>query len=180
MDKLADRMKKGDERAAAELFDELSGKVFGFCLSRVGNRETAEDLTQSIFLKLLERIDAFDSGRGHFVVWFWRLVRNAVIDYYREKKPLPFSSFEDEEVETMAYAEPAVATDTRLAYENLTSFLCRLSGDERQLFEMRYVAELSYREISKILDKSEVSLRVAMSRLKKKIRGGLNHQNEFI
>jgi len=42
-------MKRGDESAARELYDELLPKVYGFCMNRVSNREVAEDLTQDIF-----------------------------------------------------------------------------------------------------------------------------------
>ena len=52
-------------------------------------------------------------------------------------------------------------------------FLESLGEEEKQIFEMRYIAELSYREIADILGKSEGSLRVAVSRIKQKIKSGL-------
>src|SRR5690348_15837708 len=88
---LAVRMRKGDRRATAALYDELGSKAYGFFFSRTGKKEIEEDLTQDIFVRLVEKIGAFDESRGRFVVWFWQMARNMLIDYYRTKKETPFS-----------------------------------------------------------------------------------------
>lgn len=172
---LAVRMKKGDRKAAAALYDELSPKVYGFFFTRTGRREIAQDLSQDIFLKLVERVESFDEERGRFVVWFWQIARNLLIDHYREKKATPFSSFEESEVEAMAVHEvPDV--DSRLHYRKVQIFLKTLSEDERELFELRYVTEMPYQEIAALLERSEGSLRVAALRLKEKIKKGLKDE----
>jgi RNA polymerase sigma-70 factor (ECF subfamily) len=169
---LAIRMKEGDRRAASELYDDLMPKVYGFLFTRTGKRETAEDLSQDIFLKLVEKVESFDEGRGRFTVWFWQMVRHILVDYYREKKETPFSSFEEDTVASFAI-EVAPNIEEKFRYQEVRKFLGTLSGDERELFELRYVAELPYKEIAKLLNKSEGSLRVAALRVKEKIK------NEF-
>jgi len=166
---LAVRMKKGDRRAAAELYDELASKVYGFLFTRTSNKEVAEDLSQDVFLKLVEKIDGYDPKRGRFVIWFWQMVRNMLIDYYREKKAIPFSTFEDETVAMMAVTEMP-ELDSKLEHAKIKEFLVTLSKEERELFELRYVADMSYKEISSLLSKSEGALRVATVRVKAKVR----------
>jgi RNA polymerase sigma-70 factor (ECF subfamily) len=166
---LALKMKKGDRAAASELYDDLMPKVFGFIFSRTGKREIAEDLSQDIFLKLVEKVASFDEERGRFTVWFWQMVRNVLIDYYREKKETPFSSFEDETVAAMAIQE-VPDFDHKLRYDKLAMFLKTLSEEEKQLFELRYLAEMPYKEIATMLERSEGSLRVAVLRVKEKIK----------
>jgi len=170
---LALKMKRGDRTAASELYDELAPKVFGFLFSRTGTREIAEDLCQDIFVKLVEKIDGFDEKRGRFTVWFWRMVRNALIDYYREKKETPFSSFEEETVAAMA-VEEFPDFDTKFQYDKLIEFLKTLNDEERQLFELRHLAEMPYKEIAVVLERSEGSLRVAALRIKEKIKKGFD------
>ncbi len=166
---LAIRMKKGDRRAAAELYDELSPKVYGFLFTRTGKKEIAEDLSQDIFVKLVQKVESFDQARGRFTVWFWQMVRHVLVDYYREKKETPFSSFEEDTVASMAIVEnPNI--EERLRYNKLKDFLKTLAEEERELFELRYVAEMPYKEIAVLLAKSEGSLRVAALRVKEKIR----------
>lgn len=167
--RLAVRMKKGDRRAAHELYDELVSKVYGFLFTRTSNKEVAEDLSQDAFLKLVEKIESYDPKKGKFVVWFWQMVRNMLIDYYREKKAIPFSAFEDETVAMMAVTEMP-DLDDRLQHAKVKAFLVTLSEEERELFELRYIADLSYREISALISKPEGTLRVSTLRIKAKIK----------
>ena len=166
---LALKMKKGDRAAAAELYDDLMPKVFGFIFSRTGKREVSEDLAHDIFLKLVQKVESFDEKRGRFTVWFWQMVRNVLIDHYREKKETPFSTFEDETVASMAMEETP-DFDNKLQYDKLAGFLKTLSDEERQLFELRYLAEMPYKEIAVMLARSEGILRVAVLRVKEKIK----------
>lgn len=162
-------MKKGDRKAAAKLYDELLPKVYGFFFSRTGKKEIAEDLSQDIFLKLVEKVESYDERRGRFVVWFWQMARNLLVDHYRSKKEVVFSAFAEEEVEVMAIA-PAADLDAHLRYGKVQEFLKTLSDEEKELFELRYIAELPYKEIEAVMGRSEGSLRVASLRLKEKIK----------
>jgi len=165
---LALRMKRGDRRAAETLYDELLPKVYGFLFTRTGKKEIAEDLCQDIFLKLVQKIDTFNEERGRFTVWFWQMARNMLIDHYREKKETPFSSFEEETVAGMAVTEmPNI--EHRMRYTKLKDFLATLEHEERELFELRYVVEMPYKDIAVVLAKSEGSLRVAALRIKEKV-----------
>ncbi len=175
---LALRMKKGDRRAAAEIYDELLPKLYGFFFARTGKKEVAEDLCQDVFLKLVGRIETFDEERGRFTVWFWQIARNILIDHYREKKEAPFSRFEDDAVEAMAVAEmPDIGQ--RIMFGKLQNFLMTLVREERELFELRYVAEMPYKEIAIVLAKSEGSLRVAALRVKQKIKKEFGNTGAF-
>lgn len=169
--RLAVRMKRGDAHAAQELYDELADKVFGFCMNRVGDRATAEDLTQEIFLKFVDKLHLYNEKEGRFLVWFWRLARNTVIDHYRSKKQTVFGDMGDEFVESIPGEGNIDHTiDVRFAHENLIDFMNTLSREEQHIFELRYISELSYAEISEMLGKSEGGLRVAISRLKSKLK----------
>jgi RNA polymerase sigma-70 factor (ECF subfamily) len=169
LDRLAAKMKKGDRAAASALYDDLAPKLYGFIFSRTHAREVAEDLSQEIFIKLVEHIDSFDPKKGKFTVWFWRMSRNALIDYYREKKPIPFSHFDDDVVAGMSVGE-IPDTDVVLDHRRLKDLLASFSADEQELFELRFVAEMAYKDIAELLNRSEGTLRVAALRLKEKIR----------
>ena len=166
---LATRMKRGNRCAAAELYDELLPKVYGFFLARTGRKEIAEDLSQNVFIKLIEGIGGFDPKKGRFTVWFWQMTRNLLIDHYRKKKDVPFSNFDDEAVEFLAVAStPDV--DESLQYDRLKGFVATLASHERDLFELRYVADMPFKDIAAVLSRSEGSLRIAALRVKEKIK----------
>ena len=169
LNRLARRMRAGNEQAAASLYEELVGKVFGFYMNRLRDRALAEDLTQEVFLKVVDRIRTFDSRKGNFSGWFWQLARNTLIDHWRSKKrkEIPVARLPEEREEVQGEEE---VLEGKLALETIRRFVETLSGEEQELFDLRFVADLSYREIAKILKKNEVALRVATSRMKQKIR----------
>lgn len=171
--KLVIRLKRGDQQAANKLYEELFNKVFGFCMNKTSNRATAEDLTQEIFLKLIDRVETFDENRGNFLVWFWQLARNTVTDYYRRKKEVHFSDLEEHQIDKPTDHFLSESLDDKIVIEKIKDFLASISRDEQELFELHFVADLKYKDISKILNKPEASLRVAKSRLKEKIKNNL-------
>lgn len=172
LNRLAKRMQRGDRRAAEEMYNHLVGRVFGFCMNRVGNRNAAEDLAQDIFVKLIGRIGTFDQARGSFSIWFWQLARNAVTDHYRSRRELSFSDIGDEAVEDVA-GSSIQFSEHAFEIGRVRNFLKTLLPEERELFELRFVADLPYRTIAAMLGKSEGTLRVAVSRLKAKMRSAL-------
>lgn len=176
---LARKMQQGDEQAASALYDEFFGKVYGFCLNRVRHKPLAEDLTQEIFLKLVNKIGTFDPLRGTFSVWFWKLARNTLFDYYRRQKDISFSDMGEEEggrLEIVATHNPEPAWAYKFETDRLDVFLRSLSVEDQELFRLRFVADLSYREIAGILEKPEGALRVSVSRLKTKIKKGFRNE----
>ncbi len=172
--RLATDLKKGNNRAAEKLYEELFSKVFGFCMNKCSNRSVAEDLTQDIFLKLVDRIQTFDPQKGNFLVWFWQLARNTVTDYYRKQKEVHFSDLEEAKIEKSAGQLSVESLDSKIEIKRIKDFLNTISSDERELFELHFVADLKYKDISKILSKPEGNLRVAVSRLKEKIQRNLS------
>ena len=61
--------------------------------------------------------------------------------------------------------------------EKIEQFLNSLSEEEQELFRLRFLGELSYKEMAKILEKNEGALRVAVGRLKKKISEHLKNES---
>ncbi len=167
---LALKLRKGDRRAAEKLYEELFDKVFGFCVNRTSNRTTAEDLTQDIFLKLVSRIQTFNEEKGSFLVWFWQLARNTVTDHYRKQREVHFSDVEESKLEARADHATSGGLESKAEVGRIKTFLKSVSDEERELFELHFIADLKYRDIAEILDKPEGNLRVAVSRIKEKIK----------
>jgi RNA polymerase sigma-70 factor (ECF subfamily) len=168
--KLAKKAQLGDSRAAEELYDKLIHKVFGFCMNRVGDRHLAEDLAQEIFLKLASGLNKFEASKGNFLVWFWQLAKNTVTDHYRKKRETQFSDLSDGSFEKMASSETFSNLDFRLEADRLHKLVSSFGADDIELFELRFVVDLPYRDIAKILNKKEATVRVSVNRLKNKIK----------
>ncbi len=177
LDRLALQMQQGDEGAAGALYGQLIKKVFGFCMSRVRDRTRAEDLTQEIFLKLVSGIGSFDPARGPFVTWFWQLARNTLTDHFRHRRDIAFTDAEEGLVEAAAVERPASRLEAMVEHGELQVLLRSFSEEEQQLFQLRFLADLSYRDMAAILGRPEGALRVATTRLKKKIRTAFGYKH---
>jgi len=117
----------------------------------------------------------FKPELGSFSSWFWQLARNTLIDHYRSsenKRVNNFSEFQEETLEDISTDESS-RLESKIELDKVFQFLETLSQEEQEFFELRFIAQLSFREISHVTGKSEGSLRIYSMRLKKKIKDEL-------
>ena len=173
--KLAHRLKEGERKAGEEIFDYFAPQFFRFFLVRTGNRETAEDLTQEIFLKVIDKIGTYNEDLGSFSGWIWQIAKNNVKDYYRKKKTVALSDFVLQNKENSDFLKGKNDPKTELKMTEMLDLIKDLNEEEQEVFSLRYLSDLSYRDISKTTKKSESSLRVLVHRVNKKIRKLFNN-----
>ncbi len=163
---LADRLKTGDHKAGEAIFDHFFSQIYRFLLVRLGHRETAQDLAQDVFLKVVRNIDSFNSGTGDFTPWIWQIARNTLIDYFRQKKP---QYLDDLEQHGEAIPDHRDGVHASAELREIMNIVDRLSPEEQELFQLHFVADLSYADLAAITGKTEANLRVAIHRLRQKI-----------
>jgi RNA polymerase sigma-70 factor, ECF subfamily len=81
--KLADRLRRRDPKAMAEIYDRYGRTVYALIHRIVRDTGVAEDLTQETFLRVWNRAQAFDAERGALGPWIVTVARNRAIDYLR-------------------------------------------------------------------------------------------------
>lgn len=141
-----------------ELYSRYSQRVFSFLSKKVKNSADAEDLLQKVFIKIHESKHLYKS-KYKFEQWLFVIARTQALDYFRANKRYSnkISQYQPEEMTTS---------------EVDMSFLKTLDSDQQELLEMKFIDELSYQEISKIVNKSEVSLRKTLSRMVGRLKDG--------
>jgi len=75
----------GDRKAYGRLVDRYLGSVYGVALKMVSNRADAEDLTQDVFVRALQKLDQFASGFS-FRNWLLKITTNLAINHLRSRK----------------------------------------------------------------------------------------------
>jgi RNA polymerase sigma-70 factor (ECF subfamily) len=154
---LVARAQAGDAEAFAELFDHYHGPVYRFISSRVGRPSDAEDLTQTVFVKVLEALPRYESRGVPFGGWLFRLARNTVIDFVRTQR-----QHQDlEVVASRAHADPppdAIA-EQREQIEAVGEALGALTDEQREVVALRFFAGLTAREAAVAMDKQEGTVR---------------------
>ena len=78
-EKLLGRMLEGDEEAFTALYRRRQGPVYRFALHMTGSAAIAEDVTQEVFLALIESGRRFDGSRGPLLSFLYGIARNRVL-----------------------------------------------------------------------------------------------------
>lgn len=148
--------------AFEELYGRYSSKVFSFIMKKLRNQTDAEDLLQKIFLKVHESKHLY-KPKFKFEQWLFVIARTAVLDYLRAK-----TRYQNRLDRLEKDKEEAGFSNDSLSPEALSS----LNDDQKEMLEMKFIDELSYLEMAKLLNKSETSLRKMVSRMMINLRKG--------
>jgi len=158
---LALRAQRGDSQAAAcfeELVRRYEGRLFNF-LARRGGREHAEDLTQEAFVRAWERLESYDPT-WRFSTWLFTIGSRLAITRHRRAKPtVGPAALESAPAPTERVAEQAElgAKLWSLAFQHLTE-------DQQTALWLRYVEDMAVADIARVMDKSDVGVRVCLFR----------------
>lgn len=151
-----------------ELYRENAALVYHFLLSKCRDSALAEDLTQETFLQAIKSIDSYD-GSCKISVWLCQIAKHLLYHYWEKRKesiPLP-------EDDWMISGEPGVERQVLAREELLDVFgrLHQLPVNMREVVYLRISGDLSFREIGRIMGKSENWARVTFFRAKELLKG---------
>jgi RNA polymerase sigma-70 factor (ECF subfamily) len=144
------RTKAGDPGALHYLYVRFADDVCGYVASIVRDRHEAEDVTHTLFLKLLTKIQRYEPRDVPFAAWILRVARNAALDHVRAQREVPF-----EEVRT---SDEGREDDDLERFESLKLALDRLPSEQREVLVLRHIAGLTPPEIAQRLGRTESSI----------------------
>ena len=157
IERLVAEAQSGDEWAFGMIFDHYHESVYRFIASRVQRPSDAEDLTQLVFVKVLEALPRYESRGVPFGGWLFRLARNAIIDFVRTRH-------EHSELEAVAErshgdAGPDEIAIVRQELDAIGVALGTLTDEQRETIALRFFAGLSAREAAEAMGKQEGTVR---------------------
>jgi RNA polymerase sigma-70 factor (ECF subfamily) len=166
---MVERCLTGDQSAWEDLVKTHTRRVYAICFRFTGKENEAQDLTQEVFLRVFKTVRSFRSGEGSFAVWLARLTRNLLIDNYRRTKlERATDSIEDQlsvlEEKTALHSRTDGLLAGREASELLQAALQKLSPELREAVILRDLEELEYREIAKVLNVPEGTVKSRLNR----------------
>ena len=152
------------------LYEQYLPRIYGFVSYRIGNRETAEDLTSDIFYKALSGFTQFDSKKASFSTWLFSIARNTIIDYYR-KRGIEQRYREESASESFVSPDPPDEETSRFEdIDKLRECLSRLKPNEQELISLKFSGEMTNREIAQITGLSESNVGTILCRAIRKLR----------
>lgn len=162
------RLKNRDREAFIKVYDENVKEIHRFVYFKVGRKDEADDLTSLIFLKAWHHIQnkSLEDAKTLRAL-LYKIARNAIIDYYRDKANKTTSSLDDGENKIEIIDEsfdlPA-DLDRARELDLIRKQLPRLKDEYRELIIMRFVNDLELEEIAEISGKSKGNVRVSLHR----------------
>ncbi len=144
----------GNRAALEELVRLYYEKIYDYLYFRVQNRETAEDLTQDVFVKVTKSLHLY-RPTASFSAYLYRIAHNTLVDYYRRSQQTQETAPRAEQTDPMAQVDAKLDAQTILAL---------LPEEQRTCVELYYLQGLSYREIAQVL---QIPIPTAKSRVQR-------------
>lgn len=154
----------------AELYDENLDKVYRYIWFKVNNVQVAEDLTSTVFEKVLVNFGKYSSDKARFSTWIFSIARNVVIDYYRvniKKQAIPSEELIEIPSDDLS---PEEEIEKGEEVKKLQDCLKQLLWDEQEIVRLKFWAEFNNRQIAEMLGISETNVGTKLYRAVKKLR----------
>ncbi len=143
---------RGDENAWRCLVSEFSPRIFGLLRSQCKDSELAEELTQSVFVTLAEKLSQY-TEQGQFEPWIFRVATNRLRDEMRRRtrhaKPTPQESLV--ELEGPRGESGGYRTIDPVQVQDLENAMDELSRSDREIVDLRHTGGLSFKQIADLL-----------------------------
>lgn len=150
----------------AILMDQLP-RIYNFFRFRVGEGMEAEDLAAATVEKAWRSRQQYQSTRAAISTWLFTIARRVAIDYYRKHRPeIGLAAVADQ----VGDESPEETAEYHLDQAHLVTLLAQLPGRERELLALKYGAEMTNREIAKLVGLSESNVGTILSRVVHKLR----------
>lgn len=159
------RMREGDSASFVSVYQELKQPVYTICYRITQSKETAEDVTHDVFVKLF--CSPPDASVKNIRAWIFRMARNLSIDALRKKMPIAEQDEQSSVVESYDHIHLRMDIETALR---------KLPRDEREILALHLNADLRFQEIAKIVNLSMPATyrkyRKALKSIQTELNGG--------
>lgn len=173
------RYAEGDAAAFEELYARYRKSLYGFLVRQCGNPQTAEELYQEIWLKLIRSREQYEV-RASFRTFLFRIAHNTLIDHLRARGRHPDQEaleYVEEDVDpgpgSSAIANPDDDLETRQLAEHLVGLIGALPESQREVFLLREEAGMAVAEIAEVLGENAETVKSRLRYAWAKLRRGL-------
>lgn len=151
---LIERCIKGDRQAFETLLIQYEKPVFNAAYRMLHNREDASDVTQTVFLKVIENFDSFDPTK-RFFSWVYRITLNESINWLGKRNRL--EPLRHEVVDSSK--SPEQEFDSAKHSADVQAALMTVTTDYRSVIVLKHFLGCNYMEISDVLNIPEKTVK---------------------
>ena len=156
---------RGDQDAFGELVHHHQSSVFNIAYRMLGSHSDAEDVAQEVFIRAYRSFETFDTERP-LMPWLKRITINVCLNRIKQNRPTPSVDDLRQQPEEPSPG-PEAQTANREREAQVRTAILSLSPQYRAVIELRHFQDLSYSEISKVLDRPITSVKSDLFRARK-------------
>ena len=176
-------LKNGDETAFKYLVETYQDRVFNTAIGILQNAEDAEDVTQEVFIKVFRSIHHF-KGESKLSTWLYRIATTGALDVLRSRKSKKrfglvqrlFGEGNEPIHELPDFNHPGVKFDQKENAAKLFKAIGELPENQKVAFALHKLEDLSYQEVSEVMNTSVAAVESLMHRAKQNLRKILEKQ----
>lgn len=173
------KLQQGNEQAFRQMVEKYQKLVVNTCFGMVHNTQDAEDIAQEVFIEVFRSVHKFRAD-AKISTWLYRIAVNRSLNFIRDnKKNKWFQSFEDsvksknalhENLANAASDQPEMVMENNQRATLLHEAIDRLPENQKVAFSLSKYEDLSYLEISEVMDLSVSSVESLLHRAKKNLQ----------
>jgi RNA polymerase sigma-70 factor (ECF subfamily) len=166
LDELVVGVRHGERDAIAAVYLELAPALRGFLRRRVPHGEVADDLVEQTFVELIEGGHRIRGDGRALRAWLYRAARNNLADWETRAERRGDHELTDQVASTLGDGEPDAGERALAAMidPRLTAALARLTAEQREVIELRLVAELSLGQVAELTGRSVGAVKLLQHR----------------
>lgn len=167
-EQLMEAVKDGDLQQASLLFDRYHKRLFNYLVRMTVDRDTAEDLTQNVFVRMIRYRNSYKQGLK-FQSWIYQVARNVFSDHYQATRNENRSTMDVER-----FSDELADVNDSMRQEDQERLLIRslamLNDEQRELLVLTRFQHLKYEEVAQLLNTTVANIKVKVHRAIGKLR----------
>jgi RNA polymerase sigma-70 factor, ECF subfamily len=173
---LMSQVARAQSAALGELYDRYGRMVFSLAFRITGSSETAEEITQDVFVQVWRFAEHFDPQQGKLTTWLSSVTRNRAIDILRQQNVRPEGHADSLDDDLFSFNDPAgeavvePSVELHLQQQQVRQALEQLPVDQRQALSLAYFMGMTQQEIAETLKQPlgtiKTRIRLGMIKLK--------------
>ncbi len=166
----------GNRAAADQLIRHYYDQIYRYVYRQTSDKHTSMDVTQNVFIAMLQSISGYDQKQGAFRTWLYRIATNKTIDHLRSHAAERRLVLDVEDIDIPDEAEFARQIEIRDLLSRLQAYINALGMDVQQIFRLKFFGEYTFAQIAAMLSLPESTIKSKYYRLLKTLREELRDE----
>lgn len=164
-----------NEESYIKAYQNFGDAIFRHCYFRISNKANAEDMTQNVFMKAWEYLEKGNEVKNLRAL-LYKIAGDLIVDEYRRKKADSLERMIEEGFEPLGSNGSEI--QNLAEGKDMLRLMQTLDPKYREAVVMRFIDDLSPKEIAEIIGESENNVSVRINRALNKVRQLINHEEK--